>query len=107
MRTAVKALALALALFQNNRPSGSVSGLVIKAGTAIQQPLQDAHLELRGGQGGPRAARTDAGGRFGFSDVPPGRYRLTVVRDGFIRQEHPKSLTVERGQNVAGLRFQL
>lgn len=33
--------------------------------------------------GGPQTAQSDLQGRFRFSEIPPGRYRITVTLDGF------------------------
>jgi hypothetical protein len=83
-----------------------IRGAVIEAGTAIRQPLQDARLEISG----PRStlvARTDGNGRFTFSNLPPGRYRLTVACDGFIRQEFPETITLGGGKQATDVLFEL
>ena len=68
---------------------GTIAGIVMKAGTAIEQPLRNARLELSGSRMG-WIARTDGNGRFAFVNVPPGEYRLRITCDGFIRQEYKK-----------------
>src|SRR5215831_291445 len=81
-----------------------IRGAVIEAGTAIRQPLQDARLELSGSRS-TLVARTDGNGRFTFSNLAPGRYRLTVTCDGFIRQEVPEPITLEGGKQPADIVF--
>jgi hypothetical protein len=86
---------------------GTLGGSVIKKGTAIEQPLRNARLELIGGQDGERIARSDAGGRFVFGDLAPGTYRLSVTADGFIRQEFATSITIDAARRAANVVFEL
>src|SRR5580700_9480951 len=98
-------LALAFLTLQNAPASGTIGGIVIKAGTAVQQPLMNARLELTGGSGSPPVTRTDGNGKFVFSNLQPGQYRLTVTCDGFIRQEYPKKIVLGSGQSRGDVRF--
>src|SRR5262249_61477294 len=54
------------------------------------EPVRRAILTLRpaGQQGSPRSATSDSAGRFLFESVPPGTYRLSAERTGFLRQEY-------------------
>lgn len=70
-------------------PQGNISGTVIDAGAQFRQPLFFARVELAT-DSGSSMVRTDENGRFSFSNVTPGRYRLLVSDDGFLR----KALTV-------------
>src|SRR5438094_2733537 len=97
---------LAFAALQLTTPSGTIAGLVIKAGTSFQQPLQDARLELTGGSR-TLITRTDANGRFVFANLASGQYRLSVTGDGFIRQEFPKRIVLGAGQQVGNIVFAL
>jgi uncharacterized surface anchored protein len=90
----------ALLVLQVAPSSGTITVTVTKAGTTLQQPLQNARLELTGGRAGDRVERTDAAGRFTFSNLAPGQYRLAVNCDGFIRQEQQK-ITVGSGQALS------
>jgi hypothetical protein len=80
----------------------SISGVVVRAGTT--QPINGAQVQIR--QTGATGT-TDLTGKFSF-DVAPGRYTLTVDREGFVLQEDPKNaltpsgmvLTVIPGQNI-------
>jgi hypothetical protein len=89
-----------------DRPN-SIGGIVVKAGTTIQQPLLNARLELSGGSGSVQVARTDATGRFVFSNLAGGEYRLAVTCDGFIRQESPYKIVLRGGQQIANIVFAL
>jgi hypothetical protein len=64
-------------------PSGSLTGQVIAADT--REAVKRAVVTLSGPAGSrasapaaPRESETDAGGRFSFDQLPPGRYRLYV-----------------------------
>src|SRR3989441_4033156 len=112
MRTFV----FAALLIQASVPSrGSIEGVVMKAGTALPQLLPNARLELREGPGTPIIVRSDDGGRFMFSNLASGRYRLFLTEDGFIRQEYGQrspnmpgvSITVAVGQQVKNVVFRL
>src|SRR5205823_2305595 len=91
---------------QSTTRPGTIAGIVIKAGTAIEQPLWNARLELTGGSG-TQVTRTDANGRFVFSNLPLGEYRLAVTSDGFVRLQSPKKILLGRGQQTANISFEL
>src|SRR5947207_1903671 len=88
----VSAVALAFAPFMLSlllvQGTGqSIQGIVVKAGT--NQPLSKATVELRTDPDNPGLdgdtldrATTEDDGRFGFSGVRPGRYRILVARRG-------------------------
>lgn len=69
-------------------PTSSVEGIVVKAGTS--EPLKKAWVTLRKAEGAGTSpgALTDAAGQFALKDVEPGRYRLGVERNGYVRQEY-------------------
>src|SRR5438876_5760744 len=100
-------LLLALVTLQLTPGSGTIGGIVIKAGTTIQQPLLNARLELSRGPGSVRLARTDASGRFVFSNLAAGEYRLAVTCNGFIRQESPNKVVLRSWQQIANIVFAL
>lgn len=66
----------------------TVEGLVLKSADGM--PLKKARVILRRAEGraAPVQGTTDAEGRFILRDVPPGRYRLFVERNGYARQEY-------------------
>jgi protocatechuate 3,4-dioxygenase beta subunit len=66
----------------------TVEGMVLKSADGM--PLKKARVILRRAEGRPAPVQgtTDADGRFILRDVPPGRYRLFVERNGYARQEY-------------------
>jgi hypothetical protein len=109
MKAILAALAAALIALQVGPPTNSVTGTVIKAGTAIRQPLRNARVELIGGSGNatPSVVRTDANGYFVFGNLLPGEYTLAVTCDGFIRQQSATKIAVARGKAAANVVFEL
>jgi hypothetical protein len=93
----------------------TVEGQVVKAGTG--QPLKKARVVLRKEESRetPQAVGTDAGGKFQFKNVEPGRYRVYAVRNGYVRQEYGQRsptrpgtvLTLVAGQQVRDIVFKL
>ena len=64
----------------------SIEGIVLSDATG--QPLQRAQVALRpveAGNGG-LVQTTNETGAFSFPKVAPGRYSITVLRDGYLRQ---------------------
>ncbi|HLQ76817.1 MAG TPA: carboxypeptidase regulatory-like domain-containing protein [Terriglobia bacterium] len=87
-------LLAAFLMWQTNTATGSINGVVVRAGTSLQTPLDSARVELSGGPGLPRVVRTDARGRFAFANLLPGSYHLHVTKDGYLRQEYGKRAAV-------------
>src|SRR5262245_3772131 len=93
----------------------SIEGRAVNLVTG--EPVRRAILTLRpaGQQGSPRSATSDSAGRFLFESVPPGTYRLSAERTGFLRQDYggrPSSstgapLSISAGQPITGLIFKL
>jgi hypothetical protein len=93
----------------------SVSGLVVKlqgsvplASTTVRLQSVDDHARTFSGV-------TDAGGRFLVSGIEPGRYRLRVIRNGYVTQEYGQRtpndpgaiLALRAGQDLKELLFRL
>lgn len=105
----MKAPLLVLALILFSAPLGAkqaaghavekaaLEGQVVKAATG--EPLKKALLRLQKAEARAQqvTALTDAGGRFVLSDIEPGRYRLSVQRNGYVRQRYG-----QRGPNHRG-----
>jgi hypothetical protein len=87
-------------------PYGSIRGIVIKSGTSIRQPLQNARLELEG-PASPLVVRTNGSGEFVFPNLAPGQYTLIVTCDGFVRQQSPKPIVLGRGQAPSNIVFEM
>jgi hypothetical protein len=64
----------------------SIEGVVLSDATG--QPLRRAQVDLRPAEAanGGLVQTTDEAGAFSFPKVAPGRYSITVLRDGYIRQ---------------------
>jgi hypothetical protein len=92
-----------------------VAGLVVRAGDGT--PLRGAGVTLvvTGRRTEPLTARTDLTGRFAFSNVTPGSYRLIVERTGYARQEFGQralgrrgvALNLSPGQRMTDLLFRM
>jgi hypothetical protein len=93
----------------------TITGMVVKLDGSV--PLKSARVELRSveDQTHAYAATTDADGRFVLKDMGPGRYRLSVSRNGFVNQEYGQKtpndpgsiLTLAPGQQMKDLLFRL
>ncbi len=77
----------------------AVTGLVLRSG----EPVANARVTIVSDDGGDALVqeRTDAGGRFTFPAIQPGRYQVTVARRGnvstplVVGAEAPPELTIE------------
>jgi hypothetical protein len=92
-------LFIALITLQFAPAAGTIGGIVIKGGTTIPQPLQNARVELTG-PALTLVTRTGSNGRSTFANLLPGAYRIEVTRDGFIRQAFSKRVVLGGGQNT-------
>ncbi|HEX4998335.1 MAG TPA: carboxypeptidase-like regulatory domain-containing protein [Terriglobia bacterium] len=97
---------------QSARPAGSIQGTALQWGS--NRGLGKASIELRGGgvsSAQPLKTTTDSEGKYYFTGLQPGSYRLLVKRDGYVAAEYgqqwlngpgqPVSLTA--GQALSGL----
>src|SRR5712691_3821068 len=95
-------------------PTGRITGRVVAADTG--RPVKRARVfvtaaELPGGRG----MMTDDAGVFDFTELPAGRYNLTVSKSGFVSlsygQRRPLQagtpLQLADGQQLKGIQFQL
>jgi hypothetical protein len=70
-------------------PTGSVHGLVVDKDGTVYEGANIALAPTGNRSSGPapvRTATTDSNGRFNFSDVTPGPFKLTVTSKGFAEQ---------------------
>ena len=91
-----------LALMIQAQSLQSIQGVVIRKGTS--EALSNATVELRrdeGTSGIVDSMTTEDDGRFSFSTVPPGRYRLTVARRDYARP--PFVMTLASGQRAVDI----
>jgi hypothetical protein len=83
--------------FQQEIPaSGVLEGVVVRIGS--NEPLAKASVELRGAQGA--ILTTESDGKFVFSNLRPGGYRLIVRRDGFWTAEYGQRWVDGPGQSI-------
>jgi hypothetical protein len=75
--------------------AGSVHGTVVDKDGAVYEGAHVTLTQTIAGVATARAGTTDGDGRFGFADVMPGAFTLTVTSTGFAQQ-------VVTGQVVAG-----
>jgi hypothetical protein len=76
----------------------SIQGVVIAAGT--NEPIAGAHLGLTQRAGDP--VISDSRGRFEFKNLDPGEYWLTVLANGYVRQDIPAASNMAVRMTPAG-----
>jgi len=66
----------------------AIDGQVLSASSG--EPVKRAYLTLRavGSRRSPLTVRADPSGRFSFSGLEPGNYRLVIERNGYVRTEY-------------------
>ncbi len=102
----------------NPEEYGSISGQVFDAATG--QPLSKAQLTLfpanpASGRRQPYAASSDSSGTYRFINLEPGNYRLSIMRNRYVRQQYGQkdmrgpgaTITVAPKQNVNEINFRL
>jgi len=103
---------------QQTVTKAAIEGVVLRAGTGeplsraqvmltraalrageTEVPPELARLQVSGAAAIPPST-TDRNGRFLFKDLEPGAYRITVVRNGYARQEYGQRVFGGRGTIV-------
>src|SRR6266478_6207506 len=64
--------------------TSSITGIVQRSGTAELLDLAVVSLIPAGGAAAPPSVETDSTGRFSLRNVPPGRYAISVRREGYF-----------------------
>jgi hypothetical protein len=93
----------------------SVSGLVVKLEGSAPLPSSTVRLQSVDDHTRTFSGVTDLGGRFEIKGVDPGRYRLRVIRNGYVTQEYGQRtpndpgaiLALSPGQDLKDLLFRL
>ncbi|HEY6268489.1 MAG TPA: carboxypeptidase-like regulatory domain-containing protein [Candidatus Acidoferrum sp.] len=93
----------------------SVAGTVVRKGS--NEPIHFAHITLTsdGDEQKSLHGTTAADGRFTFKDVPPGDYRVSVTRNGYMSESYGSRrptdpgvpLTLSSGKHVDDLVFRM
>src|SRR5215475_2592482 len=78
-----------------------IAGMVVKL--AEGTPLKNAMVRLENGEDREHtiAARTSADGRYELRNVPPGRYKVKVTRDGYVEMEYGQLKPSDPGATLA------
>jgi hypothetical protein len=89
-------------------PSRSLSGRVVTAGPAGEQPVRRARVTLTGtALVTPRVTDTDTRGAYRFDRLPPGSLRIAIQKVGFVKLDADAtpdaSQTLRRGGAIAGV----
>ena len=95
--------------------NGSISGVVVDASGG--EPLSKARIFLRKpeSRSQPQVTKSGPDGKFLLANIEPGRYRLSVQRNRYARQEYGQrgpnrpgtTLTLQPGQDLGGVVFRL
>ena len=82
-------------------PKAEISGQVLDSATG--QPLKKAWISARQVDRSPHAstAVTDHDGHFLVKDIEPGRYTLSVQRNGYVTQTYGQKSPGEQGMTIA------
>lgn len=105
---------------QGKTPKGTIEGTVLRAGTGeplpraevtlIRAPSAGVGTAVSGafGDNGPASGRsiippasTDGEGKFAFTELEPGSYRIAVARNGYTRQEYGQHVFGGQGRVIA------
>jgi hypothetical protein len=79
----------------------SISGLVVKLAGSVPLPSSTVRLESIDDHTRSFSGVTDMGGRFEVKGIEPGRYRLRVIRNGYITQEYGQRTPNDPGAVLA------
>jgi hypothetical protein len=93
----------------------SVSGLVVKLQGSVVLPSATVHLESADDHTRTFSGVSDFSGHFEIKGIDPGRYRLRVIRNGYVTQEYGQRtpddpgaiLALSPGQDLKDLLFRL
>jgi hypothetical protein len=104
-------LLLAIVLLQTPPSSGSIRGTVLNAENA---PLAGARVELIGPDG-VLVMRSEGEGQFAFTSLARGGYRLSVKKEGYVREEYGQKkpggmgspIVLDEGKTLTSIVFHL
>ena len=94
---------------QRDRPApppgagkASIAGRITVTDSKPVAPVRRARVTLTGGDmAQPEIVDTDVDGRYRFVDLPPGTYRLTASKPGFVTVERPASIELTGEQSAS------
>lgn len=79
----------------------SVSGVVVKMQGSVPLPSSTVRLQSADDRTPTYSAVTDLGGHFEIKGIDPGRYRLHVIRNGYVTQEYGQRTPNDPGSILA------
>ncbi len=99
----------------SNTAPCSISGLVVKLQGTVPLPASTVRLQSVNDRSHTFSGVTDSGGHFELRGIEPGRYRLRVIRNGYVTQEYGQRtpmdpgaiLSLRPGQDFKDLLFRL
>lgn len=96
------------------QPPGKITGRVLRVDTGRPLPKASVTLAPEGRFSDVMTVRVDGNGAFEFSEVVPGRYRVSAERNGYVRQTYGQRgggpgvvLEVQSKQVVDKIQFSL
>ena len=78
--------------------TGRIRGRVLA--TDGGSPIRRAQVRISGSEVAPKAALTDAEGRFEFRDLPAGRFTLQASKSGFVSVQYGQTRPFESGKPI-------
>jgi hypothetical protein len=63
-------------------------------------PIRRAQVRISGSEVAPKAALTDAEGRFEFRELPAGRFTLQATKSGFVNVQYGQTRPFESGKPI-------
>jgi protocatechuate 3,4-dioxygenase beta subunit len=63
-------------------------------------PIRRAQVRISGAEVAPKAALTDAEGRFEFRDLPAGRFTLQATKSGYVNVQYGQTRPFESGKPI-------
>ena len=101
-------LAFNLGAAAQQPPPLVIDGRIVTGSGADARPVRRARVTLTGaGSTAPRIADSDAKGSYRFDRLPPGAYKISVQKPGFVRLDADASpgatLTMTRGGAIEGV----
>jgi hypothetical protein len=78
--------------------TGRIRGRVLTSDGA--GPIRRAQVRISGPDVAPKAALTDAEGRFEFRDLPAGRFTVQATKSGFVSVQYGQTRPFEQGMPI-------
>ena len=78
--------------------TGRIRGRVLASDGA--GPIRRAQVRISGPEVAPKAALTDAEGRFEFRELPAGRFTLQAIKSGFVNVQYGQTRPFESGKPI-------